>query len=92
MKTQSRKLSMLETIVNTVIGIALAFGISQLAVYYEGWIQIHIWSEFTWHLTAGSNILMVLLLTVVSMIRGYIIRRSFNNLGGDYEDSTTTKL
>lgn len=83
MKSQTKTLSMLETTANTVIGVALAFGISQLAAHGECWIQIHIWSAFTWHLTASSNAVMTVVLTVVSMIRGYLIRRGFNKLGSE---------
>lgn len=76
--TQTRRGSLIEATTNTFIGMVLSFAISQAAHVYSGWIQIHIWSGFVWELSATSNIIMTVVLTAVSVLRSYIMRRSFN--------------
>lgn len=77
---QSRKHAALEQIVNVGSGMLLAFLISQGAAYFEPWIQEHIWSGFVWNVGVGSNAAMTIVLTFVSMGRGYGWRRAFNRL------------
>jgi hypothetical protein len=81
MKNQTRKHSFLETATNTGIGIVISFTISQVAHHYESFIQTYIWTGFTWHLSAASNVVMTTIITIASLIRGYIVRRCFNNIG-----------
>jgi len=75
---QSKRHSIIESCTNVASGMAIAFAISQLAHWFEPQIQKYIWSGFEWHISAGSNVIMTMLLTVVSVIRGYAWRRHFN--------------
>lgn len=76
---QSRRHSLLESIANVSSGMIIAFVISQLAHVFEQEIQQYIWSGFEWHISAGSNLIMTVILTIVSILRGYAWRRHFNN-------------
>ena len=75
---QSRRHSFIESCANVASGMLIAFIISQLAHMFQHQIQHYIWSEFVWNISAGSNIVMTVILTVVSVIRGYAWRRHFN--------------
>lgn len=75
---QTRTSSLIEASANVVSGMLIAFAISQLAAYFEPQIQKYIWTGFEWRVSAGSNVFMTVLLTTVSMIRGYSWRRYFN--------------
>lgn len=75
---QSRRHSIIEAMVNVSSGMLIAFIISQLAHVYEHWIQLHIWNGFKWNINAAGNFIMTSILTIVSVIRGYIWRRYFN--------------
>lgn len=76
---QTRKQSMIESLLNTLSGMILGFIISQLAHVFAPWIQRHIYSGFVWNLSIESNIIMTIILTLVSICRGYAWRRYFNN-------------
>lgn len=80
---QSRKMSFLEAISNTVVGALLSFSISQFAYLIAPFIQKWIWGGFVWELSVGSNLIMTAILTAVSIVRGYYIRRAFNKLRGE---------
>ena len=75
---QSKRHSIIESCSNVFSGMVIAFTISQLAHWFEPQIQKYIWSGFEWHISISSNILMTLILTVVSILRGYAWRRYFN--------------
>ena len=75
---QSRRHSILESIVNVISGMIIAFCISQLAHTFEPQIQKYIWSGFEWKISIGSNVIMTSVFTIVSIIRGYAWRRHFN--------------
>ncbi len=75
---QSKKHSVIESFTNTLLGLLLSFSISQLFWEYEKEIQTYIWTNFVWHISSGANVVVTLVLTVVSVIRGYILRRIFN--------------
>lgn len=75
---QSRRHSLLESCMNVFSGMLIAFLISQAAHEFEQQIQTYIWSGFEWKITAGSNIIMTVILTVISISRGYAWRRHFN--------------
>lgn len=75
---QTRWRSMCESCSNVISGIFIAFGISQLAHVFEAQIQIYLWTDFHWDVSASSNLLMTLILTIVSIIRGYTWRRIFH--------------
>ena len=76
---QSRRHSFLESCVNVASGMFIAFVISQIAHIFQHEIQKYIWSGFEWNISVGSNIVMTVILTVVSVVRGYAWRRHFNN-------------
>ena len=76
--SQSKRHSLIESCMNVASGMLIAFLISQLAVVFEHEIQKYVWSSFKWDVSAGSNVIMTVLLTVVSVIRGYAWRRHFN--------------
>lgn len=75
---QSKRHSMIESCANVTSGIIIAFCISQLAHWFEPEIKAYIWAGFEWKISAGSNAVMTLVLTVVSVLRGYAWRRYFN--------------
>lgn len=76
---QTKLHSVLETVLNVFSGMLIAFAISQLAHVYQYEIQRYIWSGFEWQVSAKSNVIMTILLTLVSIGRGYSWRRFFNN-------------
>lgn len=67
--SQTKSLSLLESIVNVIIGNAIALA-SQLVIF--GFYGIH--------LSLWVNIQMSLWFTAVSVIRSYLIRRFFNRI------------
>lgn len=75
---QSKRHSIIESFTNVFSGMLLAFLISQLAHIFEAEIQQYVWSGFEWNISVSSNIIMTVMLTVVSVIRGYAWRRFFN--------------
>ena len=77
MKGQSRRHSFFEAILNVLSGMLIAFMISQLASIYEADIQ-KIWPAFKWSISPQSNMILTIVLTGVSMCRGYLWRRLFN--------------
>ena len=64
---QSKKHSLVESITNTFIG----FFVSLL-------IQVVLYPIMDIPVTFGQNILITMIFTIVSIIRGYVIRRWFN--------------
>jgi uncharacterized membrane protein (DUF485 family) len=64
---QSKKHSFIESAVQTFIGLAVSFVI-QLIIYPLMSIPV----------TFSQNILITLVFTVASILRGYVIRRIFN--------------
>lgn len=65
--TQSRKMSLIESATNVVIGMVLAMG-TQMIVF--PWYGVHV--KFYDHF------IMTCMFTTVSFVRGYVIRRVFN--------------
>lgn len=65
--SQSRKHSMLESLVNVLVG----YGIALAA-------QLLIFPLFGIHVSLQDNIVIGLLFTVVSIVRSYALRRLFN--------------
>lgn len=78
MTGQTKKHSIIESCANVLSGILISFGLSQIAHWFEPQIQAYIWSGFEWKISVGSNVIMTVVLTVVSIIRGYVWRRHFN--------------
>ena len=65
---QSKKHSVIESITNTVIGLAVSF-LAQLVIYPLMGIVV----------TIKQNLVITFIFFVLSFVRGYIIRRIFNN-------------
>jgi high-affinity Fe2+/Pb2+ permease len=66
---QSKKHSALETVAQTVIGLLTSFLI-QIVLYPFLGIQV----------TLNQNLFITAIFFVVSLIRGYVVRRVFNKL------------
>lgn len=64
---QTKTQSLIESCTNVSIGYAVAV-LSQLAIY----------PLFDVHLSLGDNLIMGLYFTLVSLVRGYFVRRWFN--------------
>jgi hypothetical protein len=65
---QSKKHSVIESITNTVVGLLVSF-LVQLAIYPLMGIGV----------TIKQNLVITFIFFVLSFVRGYIIRRIFNN-------------
>lgn len=72
MKAQSRTWSIIETLINVGTGFIFAV-ITQLIIF----------PLFGVHVTLAANIQMTLIFTIISIIRGYYVRRFFNWLHRD---------
>ena len=64
---QNKKQSLIESIAQTLIGLLTSF-----------LIQIIIYPALNIPVTLGQNIIITLVFFVVSILRGYLIRRYFN--------------
>lgn len=69
MVKQSKKLSSIEAITNTVVGLITSFLI-QLVIYPTMDIKVSV----------NQNIIITLVFFIVSFLRGYLLRRFFNKL------------
>lgn len=69
--SQSRKMSLAETITSTAIGFVIAIS-SQYVIF----------PVFGIHVPLHAHLAMGLFFTVVSVVRGYFVRRLFNSLRG----------
>jgi hypothetical protein len=67
---QSRKTSLIESFTQTFVGILVSF-IIQLIIYPFLDIKVSV----------QQNIFITFVFTIASIIRGYLIRRYFNNYG-----------
>jgi len=65
--TQTRLGSLIEAIINVIIG----FGINFTA-------NMMIFPLFGFHITPGANLALGLIYTVISVVRSYAVRRWFN--------------
>jgi len=66
---QSKRMSLIETLTNVAIGYIVAI-LSQLAVF----------PIFNIHIPLTDNLLIGVWFTVISIIRGYLVRRLFNRI------------
>jgi len=66
---QSKKLSIIEAVSNTIIGLVTSFAI-QLIIYPFLNIEVSI----------SQNILITFIFFIASIIRGYLVRRLFNKI------------
>ena len=64
---QSKKMSFVEALTNTLVGLLLAFVVNAVLMYWTG-------VTATWQ----QNALIVAGHTIVSVVRGYMVRRLFN--------------
>lgn len=69
--SQSRRSSLIEAAINTLIG----FGINYVA-------NLLVLPIFGMHISLADNFVMGLVYTAISVVRGYVVRRSFNALRG----------
>lgn len=69
--SQSRKMSMVETVSNVIIGYFVAVS-----------SQIIIFPFFDIRTELKDNLIIGLWFTIISIIRGYVLRRFFNGLRG----------
>ena len=65
--TQSRRYSLFETITSTAIGYLCAL-LSQAVLY----------PMFGIHTSTGQNAWLAAWFTIISIVRGYLVRRAFN--------------
>ena len=75
---QSKKMSLIETVLSVLIGYIVAL-LSQIVVF----------PLFDIEVSLIDNLLIGLLFTVISIIRGYYIRRLFNWI--DFNRTTNTR-
>ena len=68
---QSRKMSMMETIISTAIG----YGVALVA-------QMIVLPAFGMKASLSDNLIIGAIFTAVSIVRGYFVRRLFNWIGG----------
>ncbi len=67
--SQTRTMSMVETITNVAIGLVVSF-LSQVVVF----------KYYDIHISLAQNLELTLYFTVVSVIRGFALRRFFNSI------------
>lgn len=66
---QTRLMSMVETITNVAIGLIVSF-LSQVVIF----------KYYDIHISLAQNLELTLYFTVVSVIRGFALRRFFNSI------------
>lgn len=67
MKSQTKKKSLLESVVNTATGFVLSLI-----------IQLLLFPAMGMSVSFGENVLITLVFTIASIARGYVVRRYFN--------------
>jgi hypothetical protein len=67
--TQSRKLSLIETITSTAIGYSVAVA-----------TQVSVFPLFGINIPLQDNLAIGAIFTVISIVRGYVVRRVFNRI------------
>jgi len=66
---QSRKHSLIETLVGVAIGFAVSMGLSMV-----------VYPLFGHSFSLAQNLWITVIFTVASVVRGYLVRRLFNSL------------
>lgn len=66
---QSKRLSLVEAVTNTAVGYGVNFTANLL-----------IFPIFGMHISIRDNFLMGLIYTLISVLRGYALRRTFNRI------------
>ncbi len=77
---QSKRRSLIESTTNTFVGTLIGFCISQLFCYGQVFISEHFIAGFKWDVSPKSNLVVTIVLTMVSVARGYFVRRTFNRM------------
>jgi hypothetical protein len=67
--TQTRKGSLIEAIINVLIGFGINFAANML-----------IFPLFGWHISVHDNLVLGVIYTAISIARSYCIRRWFNGM------------
>lgn len=67
--SQSRRMSVVETVASTAIGFAISYATS-----------ITVLPLFGFAVTHGQNLAITVIFTAISLLRGYFVRRMFNAL------------
>lgn len=67
--SQSRRASLVETCTNIAIGFALSLGLQTLLMHAYGL-----------HTSIGTDLQITVWFTVLSLVRGYVLRRVFNRI------------
>lgn len=67
--SQTRTMSLVETITNVAIGLVVSF-LSQVVIF----------KYYDIHISLAQNLELTLYFTVVSVIRGFALRRFFNSI------------
>lgn len=68
--SQSRKMSAVETVASTFIGLVVAYA-----------TQMLVFPLFGIHVPHTTHVAMVTIFTLVSIVRGFAVRRLFNWIG-----------
>ena len=63
----------LQSFIETVLNVAIGYGVALAS-------QILIFPMFGIHISLSDNLLIGLFFTVISIIRGYLVRRLFNHI------------
>lgn len=66
---QTKRGSLIEALINVVIGYSINFTANML-----------VFPMFGWHITVKQNLVLGVIFTVISIARSYFIRRYFNHL------------
>jgi ABC-type uncharacterized transport system permease subunit len=69
MPNQSKKYSVFESITNVIFGLIISF-----------LIQLWVYPFLNIKVTLNQNIFITIIFFIASFLRGYVIRRIFNNL------------
>ncbi len=77
---QSKRRSLIESSTNTFVGTLIGFCISQFFCYEQVFISEHLIPGFQWNVSPKSNLIVTIVLTCVSVARGYFVRRTFNRM------------
>lgn len=77
---QSKRMSAAETITSTVIGLIVSFA-SNTFIFYVLGISVPL----------RQNIIMIAFFTLVSVVRGYCVRRLFNSFKEEADEHATER-
>ena len=70
---QTRRGSLIETITNIVVGLAVSLVVNATVFPLLGF-----------HITGSQNVTLTIIYTIISIVRSYILRRTFNQISIRY--------